>query len=100
MIPLMPEGRSAILRALSDPDPEIRTAAALSAGRQRIAESLPHLAALVRDAGAEVARGAATAMAAMPPEGPKALAELSSAANSLTAEIAKAALGGGSGARP
>lgn len=100
MIPLMPEARSAILSALADPDPEIQTAAALSAGRLRMAESLPLLQALVRDAGAEVARNAATAMAAMPPEGPKALAELSSAANSLTAEIAKAALGGGNGVRP
>jgi HEAT repeats len=98
MVPLTPEGRSAILRALAESDPEVSRAAALSAGRLRMEESLPHLATLMQGEGVEVARSAAAALAEMPPRGWKVLEELSAGANKVTAELARAALvraGGG-----
>ncbi len=92
LIPLTPEARSAVLRALEDPDPEVIAAATLAAGRLGMEESLPYLAALARRAGAEVVRSAAAALAAMPPQGWEALEELSAGLNSVTAHHARAAL--------
>jgi HEAT repeat protein len=92
LVPPAPEARSAILRALAESDPEVSVAAALGAGRLRIEESLPHLAALVRTAGGEVSRSAAAAMAQMPPRGWEALEELSGGDSAVTAEVARRAL--------
>ncbi len=92
LVPLTAQARSALVKALEDSDPEIAAAAALSAGRLRIEESLPHLAELARGSGTEVARSAAAAIATMPPQGWKALEEMSSGPNRLMAQIARAAL--------
>jgi hypothetical protein len=93
LVPLVPENRGAIVRALTDTDPEISTAAALSAGRLQIAEALPLLARMLRLAPAELARTAAAALAEMPPRGWQALEELSASANPVTAAAAAGALG-------
>jgi HEAT repeat protein len=94
LMPLTPQARSAIVRALDDPDPEVSAAATLGAGRLGLQESLPYLAALAREADAEVARSVTAALAAMPPRGWKALEELSAGLNTVTAHIARAALAG------
>ncbi len=93
MIPLVPENRAAIVRALADEDPEVSTAAALSAGRLQISEALPLLARLLRLAPAELARTAASALAEMPPRGWQTLEELSASENPVTAAAAAGALG-------
>lgn len=93
LVPLTPEIRTAIVRALTDTDPEISTAAALSAGRLQIEEALPLLARMLRLAPAELARTAASALAEMPPRGWQALEELSASANPVTAAAAAGALG-------
>ncbi|HEV3201606.1 MAG TPA: HEAT repeat domain-containing protein [Bryobacteraceae bacterium] len=93
LVPLAPENRAAIVHALTDTDPEISTAAALSAGRLQIEEALPLLARMLRLAPAELARTAAAALAEMPPRGWQALEELSASANPVTAAAAAGALG-------
>ena len=93
LVPLVPENRAAIVHSLTDTDPEISTAAALSAGRLQIAEALPLLARMLRLAPAELARTAAAALAEMPPRGWQALEELSANSNPVTAAAAAGALG-------
>ncbi|HLK69067.1 MAG TPA: HEAT repeat domain-containing protein [Bryobacteraceae bacterium] len=93
LVPLVPDSRAAIVRALADGDPEISTAAALSAGRLQIVEALPLLARMLRLAPAELARTAAAALAEMPPRGWQALEELSANSNPVTAAAAAGALG-------
>ncbi len=93
LVPLVPENRAAIVRALVDKDPEVSTAAALSAGRLQIAEALPLLARMLRLAPAELARTAAAALADMPPRGWETLEELSVSDNPVTAAAALGALG-------
>jgi hypothetical protein len=93
LVPLVPRTRAAIVRALTDDDAEVSTAAALSAGRLQIAEALPLLARMLRLAPAELARTAAAALAEMPPRGWQALEELSTNANPVTAAAAAGALG-------
>ncbi|HTS28454.1 MAG TPA: HEAT repeat domain-containing protein [Bryobacteraceae bacterium] len=92
-IPLLPENRAAIVNALADPDPEISTAAALSAAQQHIAEALPLLARMLRIAPADLARTAAAALAEIPPRGWQALEEFSGSPNPVTASVAACALG-------
>jgi hypothetical protein len=92
LVPLVPENRAAIVHSLTDPDPEISTAAALSAGRLQIAEALPLLARMLRLAPADLARTAASALAEMPPRGWQALEELSANTNPVTAAAAASAL--------
>lgn len=93
LVPLVPENRAAIVHALADTDPEVSTAAALSAGRLQIAEALPLLARMLRLAPAELARTAAAALAEMPPRGWQALEEFSASSNPVTAAAAAGALG-------
>jgi HEAT repeat protein len=92
LVPLTPENRAAIVRALTDDDPEVSTAAALSAGRLQIVEALYLLARMLRLAPAELARTAAAALAEMPPRGWQALEELSANTNPVTAAAAAGAL--------
>jgi hypothetical protein len=92
LVPLVPENRAAIVHSLTDADPEISTAAALSAGRLQIAEALPLLARMLRLAPAELARTAAAALAEMPPRGWQALEEFSASSNPVTAAAAAGAL--------
>ncbi|MBZ5618140.1 MAG: HEAT repeat domain-containing protein [Acidobacteriia bacterium] len=92
LIPLTPENRAAIVRGLADPDPEVSTAAALSAARLKLEEALPALARMLRVASAELARTAAAALAEMPPRGWEALEEFSTSPNLATAAAAEGAL--------
>ncbi|MGA2194175.1 MAG: HEAT repeat domain-containing protein [Bryobacteraceae bacterium] len=91
-VPLTPENRNAILRELTDTDSEVSTAAALTAGRLRLEESMPSLARCVRTGTAELARMAASALAAMPPRGWETLGELAAGPNPAAAFIASMAL--------
>jgi HEAT repeat protein len=95
LVPLIPptaENQRAVLRELTDNDPDVSTAAALTAGRLRLQEAMPSLARCVRTGAAELARMAATAMAAMPPQGWDTLEELASGPNPAAAFIASGAL--------
>jgi HEAT repeat protein len=92
LVPLIPENRAAIINGLSDTDPDISTAAALSAGRLQIAEAVPALARMLRVSPGDLARTAADALAEMPPRGWQALEEFSASANPVTASAATAAL--------
>jgi len=91
-VQLTPENRNAILRELTDTDSEVSTAAALTAGRLRLQESMPSLARCVRTGTAELARRAATALAAMPPRGWATLEELADGPAPAAAFIASEAL--------
>lgn len=91
-IPLVSDNRTAIVNALTDPDPEVTTVAALSAGRLGIEEAMPSLALLLRVAPAYVAHRAAAALADMPPRGWQTLEELSANASPITAAAAGDAL--------
>ena len=92
LVPLTPENQNAILRELTDSDSEVSTAAALTAARLRLQDAMPSLARCVRTGTAELARMAASAMAAMPPRGWATLEELAGGANPAAAFIASAAL--------
>lgn len=92
LVPLTPENQNAILRELTDPDSEVSTAAALTAGRLRLQEAMPSLARCVRTGTAELARMAASAMAAMPPRGWETLEELAGGPNPAAAFIASVTL--------
>jgi HEAT repeat protein len=92
LVPLTPENRYAILRELTDTDTEVSTAAALTAGRLRLREAMPSLARCVRTGTAELARMAASAMAAMPPQGWETLEELAAGPSAAAALIASVAL--------
>jgi hypothetical protein len=92
LVPLTPENRNAVLRELTDSDSEVSTAAALTAARLRLQEGMPSLARCVRTGTAELARMAASAMAAMPPRGWETLEELASGPNPAAAFIASVAL--------
>jgi hypothetical protein len=86
------EIRSSVLRALTDADDEIGTAAALASGRLKLQAGLPSLARLVRTGSAEVARSAAAALAEMPARGWQTLEELAGRPDSSSAYIAAEAL--------
>jgi hypothetical protein len=91
-LPLTPENRNGILRELTDSDSEVSTMAALTAGRLRLQEGMPSLARCVRTGTAELARMAASALAAMPPRGWETLEELGNGQAPSAAFIASAAL--------
>jgi hypothetical protein len=92
LVPLTPENQRAILRELTDSDSEVSTAAALTAGRLRLQEGMPSLARCVRTGTAELARMAASALAAMPPRGWETLEELAGGPSPAAAFIASVAL--------
>jgi hypothetical protein len=85
--------RLALVRALQDPDEEIRALAIIAIGHQKMKEALPELAQCLRRSGADLARHAAEALAGMPPVGWETLEELSASANMTTAKAASEALG-------
>jgi HEAT repeat protein len=77
--PLAPASREnelAVMQLLADPDAEVAMAAASAAGRLRILAALPLLAQCCRSGNAALARTAAAAMTALPPQGWKTLEEL------------------------
>jgi hypothetical protein len=84
--------RAAILRLLVEEDTEVRTLAALAAGRLKIEEALPLLALCVRRGPAEPARAAADALAGIVPGGREALQDLSRGAEPASAGAASEAL--------
>jgi HEAT repeat protein len=92
LVPLTPENQRAILRELTDSDSDVSAAAALTAARLRLQEAMPSLARCVRTGTAELARMAASAMAAMPPRGWETLEELAGGPNPAAAFIASVAL--------
>jgi len=77
--PLAPASREnelAVMQLLADPDAEVAMAAASAAGCLRILAALPLLAQCCRSGNAALARTAAAAMTALPPQGWKTLEEL------------------------
>jgi len=92
LVPPAKEIQSAVLRDLTDPDPELSTVAALSAGRMRLQEAMASLARCVRTGTAELARIAAAALAEMPPRGWQTLQELAGGPNPTAAAISSQAL--------
>jgi hypothetical protein len=86
------ESRLALIRSLHDEDAGIRGLAMIAVGRQKMTEAIPELALCLRREGLELARCAATALAAMPPQGWLALEELSGNRNPATALAAGEAL--------
>lgn len=92
MAPAGPLTRGHVIAALQDSDPEISTAAALSAGRLKIEEALPSLARLVRNLPPDQARSAAGGLAELPPAGWQVLEELSEGTNPVAARVAREAL--------
>jgi len=91
-IPADPEVRQTLGRALQNSDKEIRALAIVAMGRQNMREWLPELAACLSREDLELARDAATALAAMPPEGWQRLEELSKSPSQATARAAGDAL--------
>jgi hypothetical protein len=80
------------LAAFIPADKEIRALAIIAMGRQKMKDGLPELAACLRREDLELARHAAAALAAMPPEGWQTLEELSESTSETTARAAGEAL--------
>ena len=86
------ESRRALVRSLRDADAGIRRLAIIAVGRQKMTEAIPELALCLRTEGLELARQAAAALAAMPPQGWLTLEELSASPSAATALAAGEAL--------
>jgi HEAT repeats len=86
------DSRRALVRSLNDADAEIRALAIRAVGGQKMTEAIPDLARCLRSEGLEEARHAAAALASMPPQGWRALEELSASPNPATALAASEAL--------
>ena len=86
------ESRLALVRSLQDKDAAIRGLAIVAVGRQKMTEAIPELARCLRCEGLQQARQAAAALGAMPPQGWRALEELSTHSNPVTALAASEAL--------
>ena len=91
-LPVDLESRRTVVRGLQNSDREIRALAIIAMGRQKMKEWLPELAASLRREDLELARHAAHALAAMPPEGWLTLEELSESPNEATALASSEAL--------
>jgi hypothetical protein len=86
------DSRLALVRSLHDADAGIRGLAIVAVGRQKMTEAIPELALCLRREGLQQARQAAAALADMPPQGWRALEELSTHPNPVTALAAGEAL--------
>jgi HEAT repeat protein len=91
-VPLTSESGASLLRSLGDPDTEIRALAIIAVGQQKITEAISELELCLQFEDLEQARHAATALAAMPPQGWRSLEELSASPNPVTALAAGEAL--------
>ncbi len=91
-LPVDLEARRTLVRGLQNSDKEIRALAIIAMGRQKMKDWLPELAASLRREDLELARHAAQALAAMPPEGWQTLQELAESPNEATAMAATEAL--------
>lgn len=79
------ENEAAVMRSLTDPDPEVAMAAAAAVGRLRLTAAVPLLARCCRSGNAALARTAAGAMAALPPQGWETLEELAASGDPVIA---------------
>jgi HEAT repeat protein len=86
------DSRQALLRALLDSDGGARRLAIVAAGRQKITEAVPALELCLESGGLEEARLAASALAAMPPQGWRVLHEQCASSNPSTQLAAEEAL--------
>jgi HEAT repeat protein len=83
---------SAVMQSLADPDPEVAMAAAAAAGRLRIQAAIPSLVQCLSSGNAALARTAAAALAALPPQGWQTLEELAASGGPTTGSLAADAL--------
>jgi HEAT repeat protein len=86
------DSRLALLRALLDTDAGTRKLAIVAAGRHKITEAVPALELCLENGGLEEARLAASALAAMPPQGWRLLQERKASSNPSTKLAAEEAL--------
>ena len=86
------DSRPALLRALADADAGARRLAIVAVGRQKITEAIPALELCLESGSLEEARLAASALAAMPPEGWRVLDEQTASPNASTKLAAEEAL--------
>jgi hypothetical protein len=82
------ENDMAVMQSLGDPDPEVAMAAAAVVGRLRINAAIPALVRCLSGGNAALARTAAAALAALPPEGWQALEELAAGGDPTTVSLA------------
>jgi HEAT repeat protein len=86
------DSRLAVLRTLRDADAGARSLAIVAVGRQKITEAVPALELCLESARLEEARLAASALAAMPPQGWRLLEEQTGSSNPSTKLAAEEAL--------
>jgi hypothetical protein len=82
------ENESAVMQSLADPDPEIAMAAAAVVGRLRIKAAIPSLVQCLSGGNPPLARTAAAALAALPPQGWQTLEELAARGDPTTVNLA------------
>jgi HEAT repeat protein len=82
------ENESAVMQSLADPDPEVAMAAAAVVGRLRIKAAIPLLVQCLSGGNAALARTAAAALAALPPQGWQTLEELAAGGDPTTVSLA------------
>lgn len=92
LVAASPENESAVMQSLADPDPEVAMAAASAVGRLRMLEALPLLVRCCRGGNVALARTAAAAMVALPPQGWQALEELAAGGDVAAGAAAAEAL--------
>ena len=86
------ENEVAVLRSLSDPNPEVAMAAAAVVGRLRIMAAIPLLVQCLSTGNAALARTAAAALLALPPQGWQTLEELAAGGDPTIVSLAEDAL--------
>jgi hypothetical protein len=82
------ENELAVMQSLADPDPEIAMAAAAVVGRLRIKAAIPSLVQCLSGGNPALARTAAAALAALPPQGWRTLEELAAGGDPTTGGLA------------
>jgi HEAT repeat protein len=82
------ENELAVLESLADPDAEVAMAAAAVVGRLRIKAGIPALVRCLSGGNAALARTAAAALAALPPQGLRTLEELAASGDPTTGSLA------------
>jgi hypothetical protein len=89
MLPGTPENETALLRGLSDADDAVILAAVAAAARLKCERAVPLLASCLRRKSARLAKAAAAALAAIPPEGLQVLESHMNNADAIAAEAAR-----------
>lgn len=88
-----PELEAGVAAALDDPEADVAIAAAAAAARLRIPSALAPLGRCLRTGIGPLARTAASALAALPPEGPETLEEAAESGDPVAAAAATEMLG-------